>query len=82
MIERVGGLIRQGRYSSGSMQVRTNTLLSRRDNLSWLGRNFLVPALQGARITRAQPTERCTIYDGKDCNCAPNVKFFAEPSRS
>jgi hypothetical protein len=24
----------------------------------------------------------CTIYDGKGCNCDPDVKFFAEPERN
>jgi hypothetical protein len=24
----------------------------------------------------------CSIYDGKDCNCKPDVQFFAEPQRS
>jgi hypothetical protein len=24
----------------------------------------------------------CQIYDGKTCNCEPDVKFFAEPKRS
>jgi len=24
----------------------------------------------------------CRIYDGKDCNCKPDVRFFAEPRRS
>ncbi len=26
--------------------------------------------------------EWCQIYDGKECNCEPNVRFFAEPARS
>jgi len=26
--------------------------------------------------------EDCTIYDGKGCNCDPDVKFFAEPERN
>ena len=26
--------------------------------------------------------EVCTIYDGKGCNCDPDVKFFAEPERN
>jgi hypothetical protein len=26
--------------------------------------------------------ERCTIYDGKACNCDPQIRFFAEPQRS
>ena len=26
--------------------------------------------------------EWCQIYDGKTCNCEPDVKFFAEPKRS
>jgi hypothetical protein len=24
----------------------------------------------------------CRIYDGGACNCKPDVKFFAEPTRS
>jgi hypothetical protein len=24
----------------------------------------------------------CRIYEGKGCNCDPDVKFFAEPQRS
>jgi len=26
--------------------------------------------------------ERCPFYDGKACNCDPQIKFFAEPQRS
>jgi hypothetical protein len=26
--------------------------------------------------------EWCKIYDGKPCNCEPEVRFFAEPKRS
>jgi hypothetical protein len=26
--------------------------------------------------------EWCGIYDGKQCNCAPEVRFFAEPVRT
>jgi hypothetical protein len=24
----------------------------------------------------------CAIYDGKSCNCDPQIKFFAEPNRN
>jgi hypothetical protein len=24
----------------------------------------------------------CQIYDGRECNCNPDVRFFAEPQRS
>ena len=26
--------------------------------------------------------EWCRIYDGKECNCEPQIRFFAEPNRS
>jgi len=26
--------------------------------------------------------EGCRIYDGKGCNCSPEVRFFAEPNRT
>lgn len=26
--------------------------------------------------------DQCRIYDGTDCNCKPDVRFFAEPKRS
>jgi hypothetical protein len=26
--------------------------------------------------------DRCQIYDGKACNCEPDIRRFAEPNRS
>jgi hypothetical protein len=26
--------------------------------------------------------EKCPIYDGKACNCDPDVRYFAEPMRA
>ncbi len=26
--------------------------------------------------------DACTIYDGKGCNCSPQIRFYAEPARS
>jgi hypothetical protein len=39
-------------------------------------------ALPGVTHMVVAHDEWCAIYDGSDCNCEPEVRFFAEPARS